>query len=278
MRVHWKIYPDKTETQVFEPEQPARKAILFCPGFPGMGGTIFEQRHAGALAGQGYAVYVIKHRGTRLDTPYAPALVNSSQRLWDARRKNETHLGGGPVEINDWLEEPVAPLQDLTSRYESVYVIGNSFGALSALWSLTAGNVKLDKVRHLLLYAGAQGLVDGTPQDIMRIWRPEYMIAARIPEKVSLGDLGEVIRRLSHVYKLLVERTKALPSHIDLTYLVVRFDEILWLSDTELFQAAIGGRGTIVIDDVDRAYSDPPLLAHDTPDYKTEDLLKLLSG
>lgn len=277
MRVSWEKF-DGVEAQVFAPHAGTRTVILFCPGFPGMGGTVFEQRHAAALVAEGYAVYVIKHKGTKLSGAMAPVLVNNAARLMQGRKADEKYIGGGPATIEDWLEEPYKALNVLHTAFDTIHVIGNSFGALSALWSMTQEDAAISKVKSLLLYAGAQGVDDGTEDGIMRVWQPEFLMASRITEKVSLNDPFDVVSRLGKTYRSLPDRVKALPEAIALTYLVVDRDEILRVSDTKAFQAAIGGRGKIVIDTEDHAWPEHGLLAHDTPNYKTEDLLALIRG
>jgi len=277
MKVTWHKF-EGVEAQVFEPDNGSNEAVMFCPGFPGMGGTIFEQRHAGALVAEGFAVYVIKHKGTRLSDPTGPVMVNNGARLMEGRRAGEGHIGGGPATITEWLEEPLAVLNALHHAYESIHVIGNSFGALSALWSLTYEDAPIAKVKTLLLYAGAQGVDDASEDSIMRLWQPGFLMMPRITEKVSLNDPFEVVATLKNLYAALPDRTRALPAHIALKYLVVERDELLRLADTEKFKAAIGGRGEIVIDTVDHAWPEHGLLAHDTPNYKTEDLLALIRG
>lgn len=276
MKVSWHRF-DGAEAQLFEPDGPANAAILFCPGFPGMGGTVFEQRHAAALAEEGYAVYVLKHKGTKLSGALAPVLVNNAARLMQGRKNSETHIGGGPATIEDWLSEPLKALRGITSAYTDIHVIGNSFGALAALWSMTEKGAPLSHIRSLLLYAGAQGMIENDVDDsIMRLWQPEFLMASRITDKVSLNDPFDVVASLKNVYSVLPERCAALPKSIALTYLVVDRDELLRLDDTKRFQTAIGGRGDIVIDTEDHAWPEHGLLAHDTPNYKTEDLLALI--
>lgn len=107
---------------------------------------------------------------------------------------------------------------------------------------MTEPGAPLSKVKSLLLYAGAQGIDDGE-YGIMRIWKPEYLMVARITDKVTLNDPFDIVATLKNAYAVLPERTKALPAHIDLKYLVVERDELLNLADTKAFQAAIGGRG-----------------------------------
>jgi pimeloyl-ACP methyl ester carboxylesterase len=276
MKVSWHRF-DGVEAQVFEPDAGSNAVILFCPGFPGMGGTVFEQRHAAALVEEGYAVYVIKHKGTKLSGAVAPILVNNAARLMAGRKINESHLGGGAATIDEWMAEPLKALRVLHTAYDSIHVIGNSFGALSSLWSMTEEGAPVSKIKSLLLYAGAQGIDDGE-YGIMRIWKPEYLMVARITDKVTLNDPFDIVATLKNAYAVLPERTKSLPAHIDLKYLVVERDELLNLADTKAFQAAIGGRGEIVIDTVDHGWPEHGLLAHDTPNYKTEDLLQLIRG
>ncbi len=273
MKISWQKF-DGVEAQVFEPDAGASAVILFCPGFPGMGATIFEQRHAGALTGKGFAVWVIKHKGTKLSGGAAPAMVNNSGRLYEGG----SHIGSGPATIDDWMREPFKALKEINAKYDSIHVIGNSFGALSALWSMTEKDAAIGKVKSLLLYAGAQGVDNGDPECVMRVWKPEFIRLPRITDKVELNDVEEVVSILARTYKELPERVKAFPENIKITYLVVEKDEILRLSDTEAFMAAIGGRGTIVMDSVDHAWPDQGLFAHDTPNYKTDDLLKLIRG
>ncbi len=279
MIVRWHIFQDhglRCEAQVFLPEDTKNnKALLFCPGFPGAGATLFEQRHAGALTAEGYDVYVIKHKGIRLDTPTAPFMVNNSARLSEGRVKGERYIGGAIASIDDWLTEPLPALAELHDRYQSIDVIGNSFGALSALWSLTMPGAASAKVKSLVLYAGAQGMADS----IMRIWKPEYIDVPRIADKVALEDAVQIVARLKTVYEDLPKRVSdGLESHIALTYLVVERDELLTLTDTDHFRAAIGGRGRVVMDTIDKLLPEHGLMAHDTPEYPTREILRLLSS
>ncbi|MCB9989132.1 MAG: hypothetical protein H6868_07355 [Rhodospirillales bacterium] len=277
MRVSWQKH-NGVEAQLFQPDQKTGQAIVFCPGFPGMGATLFEQRHAGALAAQGYDVYVIKHKGVKLADPTGPAFVNNSVRLYDGRKAGETHIGGGPATIDEWLDEPFHLLSAIHDDYSSLYVIGNSFGALSSLKALSDSDKSFPHVKSLLLYAGAQGVNEGRADDIMRLWRPEFIAHPMVTQKVSLNDPVEIQKTLGDFYKGLPGRVKnGLSPDIKLSYLVVANDELLTLKDTEDFRAAIGGRGDIVIDDVDHAWPDMGLIAHDTPNYKTDDLLALLA-
>lgn len=277
MKVSWHRF-DGVEAQVFEPDAGSNAVILFCPGFPGMGGTVFEQRHAAALVEEGFAVYVLKHKGIKLSGAMAPVMVNNAARLAQGRRINETHIGGGQATIMDWMLEPLKALRVLHTAYDYIHVIGNSFGALSSLWSMTEQDAPLGKVKSLLLYAGAQGVDDGE-YGIMRVWKPEFLMAARITDKVTLNDPFDVVKTLGDVYRVLPLRvTEQLPANIDLKYLVVERDELLNITDTKAFQAAIGGRGEIVMDTVDHGWPEYGLLAHDTPNYTTEDLLALIRG
>lgn len=278
MRVHWQTFEQDgqlVEAQVFRSDTPSEKLVLFCPGFPGLGATMFEQRHAGELVRNGFDVAVIKHAGTRLDNPLTPATVNNSQRLADARAKGETHLGGGPSTMANWLREPLIVLQNLHVNYGDIRVIGNSFGAISALWSLTRREAPLQHVTKLVCYAGAQGLDNG-PSGAMSIWQPIYVDNPLFWTFITLDGAQAVHDTMKMAYADIADDAADLPQHIDIQYLVVKADEILPLKFTEDYKAHIGGRGTIVIDDIDVAYPAYNMRAHDTPDYPTEKLLELL--
>lgn len=280
MKVEWTVFKSDgriVEGQVFEPDTPSRNFILFCPGFPGAGATVFEQRHAASLVEAGYTLVVLKHNGTRLQGPQAPQMINNAARLMQARVRGDTHLGGGPSTVEDWLLEPLTALKTLSDKFDDIHIIGNSFGALSSMWSLTMPDAPLDRIKTLLLMAGAQGFHGPeNPMDVMRIWRPEYVSVTRITEKVTLNAPDQVVAAIRKCYQELPIRMKGLTTDIKLKYLVVSRDELLRLSDTEEFQAAIGGRGEIFIDDIDQAYPDHNLIAHDMPDYPTEKLLDIL--
>jgi hypothetical protein len=281
MQVHWTVFQaagQSVEAQVFSPDSPnIESVILFCPGFPGVGAGIFEQRHAAALVECGYNLIVLRHNGTRLDGPHAPLMVNNAARLMAARKAGQTHLGNGPSTVQDWLLEPLTALKAISRVYKKIIIIGNSFGALSALWSLTSDGADMAQVRHILLMAGAQGIAEeGSPFDAMRIWKPEYLIVPRITDKVSLDPPQNIVATLKTLYRDLPERVKKLPESIRLTYLVVAKDELFNIEDSNRFRTAIGGRGDVVIDTIDRAYPESLLLAHDMPDYPTENLLELL--
>ncbi len=281
MIVRWHVFKNevyRTESQLFlNEDKRSDKAVLFCPGFPGLGATMFEQRHASAMVEKGYDVAVLKHKGIRLDTATAPMMVNNAARLLQGRERGETHINGGPATIEDWLTEPVPALKEISSLYKSYCVIGNSFGALSALWSLTEKAAPLHNLESVVLKAGAQGIADDTDESIMRIWKPEYMTMPRITEKVALNDAHEMARTFGQVYKDLPERVlDNFPRHIPLTYLVAGADEILKPRDTQKFQQAVSGVGTIIIDQKSRAWPEHGFMAHDMPDYRTENLLALL--
>lgn len=276
MKVSWQKF-EWVEVQVFEPDAPSTKAILFCSGLPGMGATLFEQRHASALCDCGYSVLVIKHKGARATGAFAPAYINNASRLARAHERGETHLGGGAAHIEDWLEEPVHVLNVIADKFEDIHIIGNSFGAISALYALTRDGADISNIKSVLLVAGAQGVwVDGDELGIARIWKPAYLALPHIVQKVEILNPQGACDKLREVYMALPEKVKALPENIKLTYLVVARDEVLRPADTQAFQAAIGGRGVVVADDVGHAWPEAGLLAHDTPNFKTKDLMALI--
>lgn len=278
MKVHWQKR-DWVETQVFTPDDPARECILFCPGFPGLGGAMFEQRHAAALVDAGYDAHVIHHKGTRTTSALAPFGINNASRLQSAWENGETHLGGGAATADELFIEPLIVLKSIAGHYDSIHIIGNSFGALTSLWSLTDPNAPVNKVRTLILLAGAQGVDDGSDTCVMRIWKPEFMDMPRIADQIEVLNTPVAIAALKKLYNALPERVvKGLPAHIALTYIVMEHDEILRPSDTDAFRAAIGGRGDVILDKDERGYPAYLLGAHETPNLRTHTFLRLIRG
>ncbi|MBU6235664.1 MAG: hypothetical protein KGQ41_07445 [Alphaproteobacteria bacterium] len=285
MRISWRTFQGndgrKVEAQVFAPNSDVTPTdcILFCPGFPGAGATLFEQRHAATIVHEGYTLVVLRHAGTKLDGPAAPSMINNAHRLMMARRNGEKIIGGVPATMDTWLMEPYVALHSLAEEYGHIHVIGNSFGAVAALWSLTEDKVPSAQVRSLLLMAGAQGVADMTPQTIMRIWLPQYIEMARVTDKVVLEPSIQVAATLKYAYEQLPARVKAkLFEDIYLSYLVVKNDEILSGFDTDRFKEAIGGRGDVFLDTIDHAHPAHGFMAHDMPDYPTEYILDILQG
>lgn len=278
MKVTWQKF-DWVEAQVFETAAATNNAILFCPGFPGMGAAVFEQRHAAALTHEGYDVYVIHHKGTRTDRALSAASINNGKRLQDAWEQGESHLGGGAVTMDELIAEPMALLKDLNGKYEAIHVIGNSFGALASMWCLTEEGAPLDKVKSLILLAGAQGVDDSSETCAMnRVWKKEFLEHVRITDQLDVKDTDGAIETLRKVYRDLPERVMAnLPQSIPMTYVVVEKDEILKLSDTQSFQKAIGGRGEIVMEQ-DEGWPAYGITPHYTANLRTSKILKWIRG
>lgn len=281
MQVTWQTFEadgQQVEAQFYAPESRSDRLLVFCPGFPGRGGTIFEQRHAGALTDFGFTVCVIKHAGTRIDGPDAPYMINNASRLMKARKNNETHLGGGASTAQAWLNEPFIVLNALRDAFKRIDVIGNSFGAVSALCSLIKEGAPRDKIGTLLLLAGAQGVDSDPMQGIMRIWNPMFLATPAIWEKITLDSPISINGTMKQAYADIADKAASLPESIVIKYLVVTGDEILKVADTEHFRdKTMKGRGELVLDTIDRAYPTHGFMAHDTPDYPTEKLMELLA-
>jgi hypothetical protein len=280
-RIHWQVYEHagrRVEGQLWEAEKPSDRLLLFCPGFPGRGGTVFEQRHAQMLVEAGYTLAVLRHNGIILSGPDAPFMLNNAARLQRGRQGGETHLGGGPSTMEAWLWEPYTALGALAPHFSRIDIIGNSFGAMAMLWSATRPGAALEKVQSLICLVGAQGTADDPVNGIMRVWTPLTLANPLFWEKIALDPPANIAQTMGRAYRELPPLVKNLPARIAFKYLVVAADEILRPSDTESFRAAIGGRGEITLDSIDRAHPSCGLLAHDMPDYPSDKILALLAA
>ena len=280
MQVTWQTFESNgqiVEAQFYAPNGKSDRLVLMCSGFPGMGGTRFEQRHAAALAESGMTLGVIKHAGTRIDTPDGPFMLNNAWRLMQARAKGEKHLGGGPSTVANWLKEPQIILNALRDAFARIDIIGNSFGGVSALWSLIQSDAPLDKIQTLLFYAGAQGVDTDPVHGIMRVWNPAFLAHPALADKIDIDAPMSVNLTMKNAYEDIAAKAGDLPAHINIKYLVVTGDELLKVGDSEHFRDKVmKGRGEIILDTISRAYPAHGLLAHDTPDYPTDKLMELL--
>jgi hypothetical protein len=168
-------------------------------------------------------------------------------------------------------------LNQLRNAFDRIDVIGNSFGAVSALWSLVQPGAPVEKIGTLFLLAGAQGVDTDPMQGIMRIWNPAFLSAPVIWEKIELDSPISINQTLREAYADIAARAANLPESITIKYMVVTADELLKVSDSEHFRDKImKGRGEIILNQTDRAYPAHGLLAHDTPDLTSEKLMEYL--
>jgi pimeloyl-ACP methyl ester carboxylesterase len=254
---HYRSGEHKAEARIVHSPIESGDLVVFVPGFPGGGATLYEQRHADLIRSEEYSQIIVRHNGTRLDGPYADEMLNVRQFPNAVPHRDGAFIGGAASSITEWLSEPQTVLEAAGPAFTSITVIGHSFGALAVLHSLCAlqeqGKPVLDRVRKCILLAPTLGLVKGAPDDIMnRVWAPEFIESSAVADRIALDGTDQVRADLTAAYQTLPERVKQLPGHVSLVFVHVEHDEYLRQSDVEEFMEASGGAGRLVLDTFDR--------------------------
>lgn len=283
--MEWKRFKSGNQTvdaRVIHPHSESGDLILFCPGFPGGGATIYEQAHADQVVVHNYTQIVLRHNGTILDGPKSDFMLNNIQYPKATTHHHDGWIGGKPSSIAGWLIEPQTVLEEVGFSYSNIYVLAHSFGAVALLNSLANlhenGSHILDKVQAVALLAPALGVLEGKEEEnIMRIWHEDFLTSSAVLEKVALEDDPPSIQMaMKNIYRFLPQRVASLPGHIRFNLLHVARDEYIREEDVRGFAAACK-RGDVVIDTIDHPHkAHGGIDAHDMPDYPTEMLLQLI--
>lgn len=283
----WKRFKSDNQTvdgRVIHPPTESGDLILFCPGFPGGGATLYEQTHADQICAEEYTQIVLRHNGTILDGPHSDVILNSAQYPKATTHHHDGWIGGRPASLAEWLVEPQVVLQDIGFSYSNIYIFGHSFGAVALLNSLAnlheGGHHILERIRACALLAPALGTLQGRDEEnIMRIWHEDFLTSSVVRERIGLKDDPASFQiGIKNVYSFLPQRVAALPWSIRLNFLHVAKDEYIRESDVRSFAESCR-RGEVIIDTIDHLHKGRRSVeAHDMPDYPTELLLRLIGG
>lgn len=281
----WKRFKSGNQTvdaRVIHPRSESGDLILFCPGFPGGGATIYEQAHADQVQEEDYTQIILRHNGTILDGPHSDFILNTEQYPKATTHHHDGWIGGKPSSLAEWLVEPQVVLEDVGFAYSNIYIFGHSFGAVALLNSLAnlheGGHHILERIRACALLAPALGTLHGSDEEnIMRIWHEDFLASSAITEKIGLSDDPASFQMaMKNIYRFLPQRVAALPGAIRFNFLHIAKDEYIRESDVRSFADACN-RGEVVIDNIDRSHRGRGGVdAHDMPDYPTELLLQLI--
>lgn len=282
-RAEWKRFHSgdrHAAARIIHPAHESGDLILFCPGFPGGGASLFEQRHASQIIAENFVLAVLRHNGTFLDGAFAEEMLNSSQFPKAVPSALDRWIGGKPARFADWLMEPQTVLEDIATAFTNIYLIGHSFGCLAALNALANlnenGHPAMGRVKSCLCLAPALGTLEGDDaNNVMHLWGDDALNDPSVLERVDLADGPEFARAiLREVYETLPDRVVALPPQLDLIFVQVAHDEIVREKDVRNFMTACG-RGRFVLDEIDHPMrGHHPVNAHDMPIYPTELLLE----
>ena len=282
----WKHFTSngrKAEGRLIHAPQESGDLILFCPGFPGGGATLFEQRFAELLQKEEYSLFMLRHNGTRLDSDTADFMLNRRQFPKAVPFHDGSFIGGGSSSVAEWLTEPQTILETLGAEYTNITVIGHSFGAVAALKSLINLNQIshriLERVQRCILLAPAVGLLREHEEDVMdTIWQPDLIASEMVTERVALNAPEYILQDLRNVYTGLGDDAKQLPADIKKIFVHVERDEYVRHEDVEEFAHYIDPDSVFVVDKFERHDPRHGLDAHDMPNFPQQSMLDLIEG
>lgn len=286
LTAEWKYFHSgtrKAEGRLIHAPQDSGDLILFCPGFPGAGSSLFEQRFVEAFCIEEYAQVYLRHNGTRLDSSTADEMLNTRQFPKAIPFHDGEWIGGAPSSVAEWLAEPQTVIEDFGAEYTGITVLAHSFGAVAALHSLAnlheAGHSILERVRKVICLAPAVGLLKDHADDVMdTLWVSEFLADSSVTDRVTLNGVDAIRSDLKATYQTLAARVKNLPAHIEKIFVHVERDEYIRGHDVEEFAQSVGENTQFLMDPFDR--HDPRLIyaAHDMPNYPIQTLLDLVEG
>src|SRR4030042_4226084 len=114
-----------------------QKLIIFEPGFPGDASSRLEKLWLDDLLKNNFTVFAVRHNGTIINGKHSNCYLNCPEKQEWAKKHNQLLLGKNDFySIADWLIEPLIALEALGDMFDSIYLIGHSFGGLAIYYSL----------------------------------------------------------------------------------------------------------------------------------------------
>lgn len=285
-RTEWKRFKSGARTvdgRVIHPSHEVGDLVLFCPGYPGAGATVFEQRHSERIAGEDFVQVILRHNGTIMNGPHTDTVLNVRQ-FPNAMpyHHEETVISGNAATIAEWMVEPQTVLEDIGCNYSNIYIFAHSFGSVAALTSLSnlneAGHPVMNRIRKCICMAPALGTLAGPEtENIMRIWQSGYFSDDLVKSRIQFAEGDNLQESLRQAYATLPARIAGISAKIKFIFLHVAKDEYIREKDVRDFCAAAGQNDSFMLDEIDHAIpTHGGMDAHDMPVYMTESLLQLI--
>ncbi|HLD76040.1 MAG TPA: hypothetical protein VI874_03405 [Candidatus Norongarragalinales archaeon] len=144
---------------------PSRRSlsdlVIFQPGYAGESNRWFEGRHVGPLVRSGFAVFVLRHVGTKVDKS-TESLIGSKKRLKEVARMGVVLGNRQKFDFSDWVGEVRTALHALSPAFERVHLMGHSFGGLGTLCALL--DLKPSIAKKVATWVGFSPSLEGFSQ------------------------------------------------------------------------------------------------------------------
>lgn len=258
-----------------------KELVIFQPGFPGGAARDLEEWHFPELLTRDRSIFTVRHNGTILDGKHSSYYINCPERLEQASIKKEHVLGKEQATLATWLEEPLVALEALAENFETIILVGHSFGCLSLAWCLvTADKALFEKVGKIVFLAGSLGRIrSGKLEDpVLQDWR-HHLDTDWIRERVEIGSVEENLKTLLKANTTIHDEISKFPA-IDPILLHPwgdtpdSIDERIHIQESLDFIVSLG-RGYLIVDKTQKPNAEKGAAVHDLPNLKTAFLSKL---
>ena len=274
---------DILEGKFFVSGQSRDRLIIFEPDMPGDSSEWMENKFIPDLLRDGYSIFCVRHRGTKLDSSNASHYINCQERI-ERSKEGSSVLGQSgekkEYSVEDIANEPKIATEALHSKFKQLYMIGHSNGAAGIAYSLPKLSKEItDKVRNFISLAGFIGAYDKEKDHFDAEGRFDSQKMKGFYEYsnqyVSLGDLEKNVELQKNIFTSI--HNSSLPENINIVLVSSPKDEYIPLESAKQYQEK-NARGLRIVDNTQykEDESKPKPDIHDLPNLYPSTLLRLL--
>lgn len=267
----------KVEGKFFVSGNGHDKLLVFEPGMPGDSNKWMEAKFVPELLRQGYSIFCVRHRGTRVNAENSSNYVSCSERI--NKEKDDSGAILGQVEgqaefsIEDIDDEPRIVIEALQKNFKQLYLVGHSSGAEGIAYSLSKLPTEITaKVHSFVSLAGYVGRYNKTSDlfDEKGIFNSERMqkYFDYCCKFFAMIDASRNVESKKRVLRSIYE--SRFSESINFVLVNTPKDEYVTVESSQQFRDFIG-RGLRIIDETER---EPDF--HDLKNLQPQTLIRLL--
>lgn len=284
----WVSFSNDTGTvegKIHVPHEFKDKLVIFEPGFPGGGSGYFEDLFLEEVLKSGYTAFVVRHVGTIVNGEHSSGYIACEEKQKKSKEVGQEVLGTKENNtMADWLVEPKVALETLTPHFNTIVLVGHSFGPLanfSSFIDFVKENPDLSKkVKRFVSMAGTLGIVRDSKGQILSQWE-EYLNKDWSKERVLLGDTKKNVSALHKTYDKIHDQVDQFPENTD--FIAIHpwgderntTDELVHVVES-LDMITSLGRGYLIVDKKEYGDEKEGRIAHDMDNLAAETFTKLV--
>lgn len=254
------------------------KLIIFEQGMPGDSNKWMEDKFVPEIIKQGYSIFCIRHRGTKVNAEKSDMYVNCPERIEKENNDQNAVLGQmdekSEYTVNDIANEPMIAIETLHKKFKQVYFIGHSNGVAGIAFSLPKLSKEItDKIRNFIGLAGFVSQYDNENDffDTEGRFNSEGMkkYYEYCNQFMKLGDADKNVELQKEIFDSIYNSSIA--DNINVVLVNSPKDEVIPLETSNQYQKLIG-RGLRIVDETQFETD-----FHDLKNLQPQTLLRLLN-